>query len=478
MENDSQAVSPIPPDTDLVNRTRQTLNQTLSRYSHMLQGSATAPQATGNKTTIKAGINQLQTLTAKLDSRCLKVAVFGLVSRGKSAVINALVGESVLETGPLHGVTRWPRSVYWQPEMAWPVDGGPWQVELVDTPGLDEIGGDMRAEMSQTVAHQADLILFVVAGEITRSEYAALIELQQEQKPILLVFNKTDLYPEIDRQAIYDALHDCRRHLSPLSPEKSALAIDQVVMVAASPAPLSVRVEWPDGRTSQEWETPPAQIAPLKDALLKILQQDGPALIALNALRSARQVETQVVSQVSQLYDDRADEVIWQFARYKAIAVALNPIAVVDVLGGAAIDFVMIRTLAHLYGFPITSYEASRLWQAILKSSGVLLLSELGSVLLGAGKTTAAMFSLLDSATGITALAGAVTAQASAAGYGSFAVGRATKTYLAQGCTWGPEGISAVMAEILSETDTADTLSRLKQDIGAELARQVAKAEP
>jgi small GTP-binding protein len=472
MDTNSQAVAPTPSAPNLVTRARQTLSQALSRYSQLLQGSSTSPQGTGNKTAVKAGINQLQTLTAKLDSRCLKVAVFGLVSRGKSAVINALVGESVLETGPLHGVTRWPRSVYWQPEMDLPIDDRPWQVELVDTPGLDEIGGGMRAEMSQTVAHQADLILFVVAGEITRSEYEALIDLQQEQKPLLLVFNKTDLYPEIDRQAIYDALHDCRRHLTTLSPSESAIAIDQVVMVAARPAPLSVRVEWPDGHITQEWETPPAQIAPLKDALLTILQQDGPALIALNALRSARQVEKQVVSQVSQLYDDRADDVIWQFARYKAIAVALNPIAGVDVLGGAAIDFVMIRTLARLYGFPITSYEASRLWKAMLKSSGVLLLSELGSVLLGAGKTTAAMFSLLDSATGITALAGAITAQASAAGYGTFAVGRATKTYLERGCTWGPEGISAVMAEILSETDTANTLSRLKQEIEAELAEQ------
>jgi small GTP-binding protein len=456
-------------DANLVARTRQTLSQTISRYSQILQGGSSS-QVTSPKTAVKAGINQLQSLTAKLESRCLKVAVFGLVSRGKSAVINALVGEAVLETGPLHGVTRWPRSIYWQPDLAVSENGLSWQIELVDTPGLDEIGGGIRAEMSQTVAHQADLILFVVAGDITRIEYEALVELQREQKPLLLVFNKTDLYPEIDRQAIYDALNECRRNLTTLPQTETAIAIDKVVMVAADPAPIAVRVEWPDGRVTQEWETPPAQIEPLKDALLTILQQDGPSLIALNALRSARQVETQVVSQVSKIYDERADDIIWQFAKYKAIAVALNPIAVVDVLGGIAVDFVMIRTLARLYGFPITSYEASRLWKAILKSSGALLLSELGSVLLGAGKTTAAVFSLLDSASGITALAGAVTAQASAAGYGTFAVGRAAKTYLERGCTWGPEGISAVMAEVLSQTDTAGTLSRLTQEIRTELA--------
>lgn len=424
-----------------------------------------------HRAAVKSGLGQLQNLSAKLEARSLKVAVFGLVSRGKSAVINALVGDAVVETGPLHGVTRWPRSVYWQPRGDGLDDGGqPWQVELVDTPGLDEVGGELRSDMSQTVAHQSDLILFVVAGDITRTEYEALVQLRREQKPLLLVFNKIDLYPDVDRQSIYDTLETQRRDLGDAS-DPNALAVDQVVMVAASPAPQQVRVEWPNGRVTQDWENPPAQIEPLKQALLAILRQDGSALVALNALRRARAIEGEMVSQVSQLHSDRADDLIWQFAKYKAAAVALNPIAGLDLLGGIASDLVMIRTLARLYGFPITHYQAGRLWKAILKSSGTLLLSELGSMLLGAGKTTAALLSVLDSAAGLTALAGAMTAQASAAGYGTYAVGKAAKTYLEQGCTWGPEGISAAMAAILQETDTSATLARLRQDIQTRLAQ-------
>jgi GTPase SAR1 family protein len=37
--------------------------------------------------------------------------------------------------------------------------------------------------------------MFVVAGDITRTEYQALSELQAGCKPLILVFNKTDLYP-------------------------------------------------------------------------------------------------------------------------------------------------------------------------------------------------------------------------------------------------------------------------------------------
>ncbi|MBE9158298.1 GTP-binding protein [Nodosilinea sp. LEGE 06152] len=449
-----------------LHRARHTLGQAVSRYSTALQGN---PEQGATLAAVKSGLGQLQSLTAKLESRCLRVAVFGLVSRGKSAVINALVGENILETGPLHGVTRWPRSVYWQPEVQPEVENGlSWQIELIDTPGLDEVGGDVRAEMAQTVATQADLILFVVSGDITQLEYEALLELQRGQKPLLLVFNKGDLYPDVDRQAVYETLQTLRADLGQGSPS-NPLAVDDVVTVAASPAPLKVRVEWPDGRTSEEWEPQPPQIEPLRQALLAIVAEDGAALVALNALRNARAIEGEMVGHVSRLHGDRADETIWRFAKYKAAAVALNPIAGLDLLGGVVIDLVMIRTLARLYGFPITSHEAGRLWRAILKSSGTLLLSEVGSGLLGAGKTTAALVTLVDSVTGVAALAGAMTAQASAAGYGSYTVGKAAKTYLEQGCTWGPEGVSATLAAILQDTDASKTLARLRQEVQADL---------
>jgi uncharacterized protein (DUF697 family) len=130
----------------------------------------------------------------------------------------------------------------------------------------------------------------------------------------------------------------------------------------------------------------------------------------------------------------------------------------------------MIRQLARVYGFPITSHQAGQLWKAILKSSGALLLGELGSGLLGAGKTTAALVSLVDSASGVTALAGAMMAQASTAGYGSYTVGKAAKIYLERGCSWGPEGISTTLTTVLQQTDRTATLARLRQEIQATLA--------
>ncbi|NER79910.1 MAG: YcjF family protein, partial [Leptolyngbya sp. SIO1D8] len=167
---------------------------------------------------------------------------------------------------------------------------------------------------------------------------------------------------------------------------------------------------------------------------------------------------------------EEAEVLIWQFAKYKALAVALNPIALLDVLGGFMTDLVMIRSLAKLYGLPITQHETRQLWQAIAKSTGALLLSELGTgLLLGTSKSAAAVWSLFDSTAGFSAFISAMAAQAGASGYGTYVIGKAAQVYLEQGCTWGPNGVKAVMQDILSQIDSESTVARLRKDLEARL---------
>ncbi|MEB3267374.1 MAG: DUF697 domain-containing protein, partial [Leptolyngbya sp.] len=88
------------------------------------------------------------------------------------------------------------------------------------------------------------------------------------------------------------------------------------------------------------------------------------------------------------------------------------------------------------------------------------------------GKTAAAAWSVVDSAGGLTALLSAMAAQAGAAGYGTYAVGKATQVYLERGCTWGPQGARSVMQEILSQIDQDSTVARLRREIEAELGAE------
>jgi uncharacterized protein len=438
-----------------LNRARASLRQALSWYGYLRKSGHLSynPELAG---LVKPELDALNATLNKLESNLIKIAVFGLVSRGKSAVLNALLGEKILQTGPLNGVTQWPRSVRWQPP------GGKIVVELIDTPGLDEIAGESRAQMAKEVAHQADLILFVVSGDITRTEYQALLDLRQAQKPLILVFNKIDLYPDTDRAAIYQNL----QQLGAGHPQAKPLLPDEIVMVAAEPAPMEVRVEWPDGRVSYEWETPPPQIEELQQTILNILNREGRSLLALNALVQAQEAEAAIAQKTIDLREQEAEEIIWQFTKYKALAVALNPIAFLDILGGAFADLALIRALARLYGLPMTSYEAGKILKTILTSSGGLLLGELGSsFVLGLGKSTAAIASG-DNPVNITSFAGSAIAQAGIAGYGAYSVGKAAQVYLEKGCTWGQLGASTVIAEILSQVDQNTILYRLQQELG------------
>jgi len=60
------------------------------------------PQRTG----LEAEIEQLETMLENLEHRVVQIAVFGMVGRGKSSLLNALLGQVVFATGPLHGVTH------------------------------------------------------------------------------------------------------------------------------------------------------------------------------------------------------------------------------------------------------------------------------------------------------------------------------------------------------------------------------------
>lgn len=451
------------------NRTRASLRQALSWYSNLRRHHNHLPDVE-LQAVLRPELEVLKSSLDKLDQGVIRIAAFGLVSRGKSAVVNALIGQKILQTGPINGVTQWPRSVRWTPST-----GSKVQVELIDTPGLDEIEGEARAQMAREVAAQADLILFIVAGDITRTEYQALCELRQAQKPIIVVFNKVDLYPDKDRETIYRQL----QQLGTGSPKdrrlQKMLSTDEIVMVAAEPAPLEVRVEWPDGQVTYEWETPPPQIDELRQKILKVLNREGRSILALNALFQARNAEARIAQKTLDFRRTEADDLIWRFTKYKALAVGLNPIGVVDVLGGTLADLALIRSLSRLYGLPMTSYEAGKLWKKIVVSSGGLLLGELGSsLLLGLGKSASAVASTVDSPSGLTAFAGSAIAQAGIAGYGAYTVGHAAQVYLEQGCTWGPLGPSTVIQDILTQVEPDTILYRLRQ----ELYQQLGGASP
>ena len=435
------------------------LQQAISWYSNFRRHGK-MPPSDRLQTSVKTDLQSLQNALERLERQAIRISTFGLVSCGKSSLINALLEEEVVATGPLHGVTQSLTILSWNPL---PKSG--LNVELIDTPGLDEVSGEARAIMAREIAQKSDLILFVVAGDITRTEYQALCQLRSTQKPIILVFNKIDLYPDRDRQQIYQQLKKLNLANSGNSLE-DLISPHEIVTVAAKPQPIQVRTELADGTVTNTWEHPAPQIQSLKDALAQILESEGKSLLALNSLVQARDAELNIARKTIELRQSEAREIIAKYARYKAIAVAVNPIVFADLLGGLVADLALIRALSKLYGLPITTFEAGNLLRRILASTGGLLLSEVGSSLfLSVGKSGAILSSGFDSSSAITAYVGTASVQGAIAGYGTYTIGRVAQVYLEQGCTWGEMGASTLIQEILSKIEPNTIIYRLRQEL-------------
>ncbi|MGD1901676.1 MAG: DUF697 domain-containing protein [Geitlerinemataceae cyanobacterium] len=430
---------------------------------------------------LEAEIDGLERTLEKLESATVQLAVFGMVGRGKSSLLNALVGRSIFETGPLHGVTQATQRVEWRPQIDLQ-DGeddtvrvslpglGQSRIELVDTPGLDEIDGSDRAELAQRIARQSDLVLFAISGDLTQLEFDALSDIREAGKPILLVFNKIDRYPEADREAIYAQVRD-RRVRDLLSP-------DRIVMTAASPL-VARAVTREDGSTGVERQPGTPQVDELKLKILDILHREGKSLVALNSLLFADSANDRLVRRKMQLRDRAAENTIWQATFGKSLAIALNPVTVLDLVGAAAFDITMLVSLSRLYGIPLTETGALDLLKTIALGMGGISAS---SLLATAGLS--GLKGVLGAAVPVTgglSIGGYLSvaiAQASAAGIATYAIGRSAKRYFENGASWGEAGPKVAIERIIDSLDEDSILARIKDELRAKLGTADAGDSP
>lgn len=417
---------------------------------------------------LEPAIEGLQTMMDKLEQTSVQIAVFGMVGRGKSSVLNALLGQEIFVTGPIHGVTRTTQAKQWQvggdgtkilthTAISYRIS----QVELIDTPGIDEVDGETREKIAREVAQQADLLLFVIAGDMTQVEYDALGQLREAGKPMLLVFNKIDQYPEADRLAIYHKIRDER--------VKELLSPNEIVMAAASPL-VAKAVRQSDGRISAELTRGQPQIEELKLKILEILDREGKSLVALNTMLYAGDVNERLVNRKMEIRESSANRIIWNSVITKSAAIALNPLTVVDMLSGAIIDVAMILTLSKLYGISMTQQGAVELLQKIAVSMGGITASELiANFGLSSLKSLLGLTAPITGGLTLVPYLSVAVPQAAIAGVSCYAIGQVTKAYLANGASWGEQGPKAVVKEILESLDEASILNRIKQELWEKL---------
>ena len=396
-------------------------------------------------------IAQLNEMYDKISTGRVEITIFGEISTGKSAMINALIGRAVAEVDVQGGWTKqiwgtaWEGAGYRLPGMESS------EIVLIDTPGINEVGGADRAELAEVTARRSDLILFVTDSDLNETEYAALVELAAVQKPIIMVFNKIDLYPDEEKKVLTEML---KKRLDGLIPT------DHFVTTIADPREVEYVIEQPDGSEKTEWRKPEPEVEELKSMILETLEKEGLGLLALNAAMYAADKSDRISALRVSMRDNRADQVIWTMAATKAVVVAANPIPYVDIVGGVAVDALMIVTLSKVYGLSFSMAQARGLAKAISSAAGIYALGELTN-------WGASTFKLI---TGTLGTALTLLPQGAATGFTSYIIGRSAKHYFEQGGSWGAGSAKTVVKDILATTNKDSVVAHLKDEIKSRLS--------
>ena len=386
----------------------------------------------------------VQAMLDKLEHGHIHLAAFGRVSTGKSSLLNALIGEDRFTVSPLHGETKQSSMQAWREEEA----GG---VYLIDTPGLDEAGGEEREQLAKEVAGRSDLVLFVVDGDITETELDSLRTLLSRGRPVIVVLNKCDLFTA-DEQA--QLLATLRKRTDGL------IDASHIIAAAAQPRPQTVIEVDADSNEVATQRVRAPDVEKLRVALWDILDAEGKTLAALNASLFAADLSDQVGRRILAARREIGDRLVRTYCVGKGIAVAFNPVPVADLFAAAFIDVGMVVHLSRVYGLPLSKREAGSLVGVIVAESAALM-----------GTVWALHFVSSALKVGTVGLSTVLTAgaQGAVAYYSTYLVGRIAAEYLAKGKSWGAGGPKKVVQRILDDLDRETVLRDAKRDIRARL---------
>lgn len=390
--------------------------------------------------------SEIEAISEKLQQSEIHIAAFGRVGTGKSSLLNALLGREAFSTSPLHGETLVQQRSQWDS-----VNSD--HTVLIDTPGIDELEGEEREALAQSIARISDIVLMVCDGDLTETEFSAVQSLAERKRPLLLVLNKSDRYSSSDLKTLLEHLRGrCADHVSP----------ENILPASADPRPEQlIRIDELGNEHSEERPRTP-DISQLKARLWGILEKDGKTLAALNAAMFTSELDHRIASKIVAARKNVADKIISKYCLAKGIVVAVNPVPVADLLAAAGTDVTMVIHLGNVYGFQLSKREASKL---LLTISAQLLL--LMGAYWGVNMVSAAMKTI---SAGMSAALTAG-AQGTLAWYATYVTGQAAESWFAKGKSWGSEGPKDTINEILDSLDQESILRSARNDIVSKLKK-------
>jgi small GTP-binding protein len=207
------------------------LRQTRDTLGRLREVLAETDTAQGDRKALADSIGQLDEL--------FLLVVAGEFNSGKSAFINALLGEELQEEGVTPTTDRIYLLKYGEGGEKIPSERGVWirrapvellrKISIVDTPGTNAIMREHEALTAEFIP-RSDLVLFITSADrpFTESERNFLTQIKEWGKKIVLVVNKIDiLKSEQDVQKVVDFVRGAAQHLTGSVPVVFAISARQ-----------------------------------------------------------------------------------------------------------------------------------------------------------------------------------------------------------------------------------------------------------
>jgi GTP-binding protein EngB required for normal cell division len=366
---------------------------------------------------VAGALAELREQRRRRDSGAVFLAVFGEVSTGKSALVRALLPEASAHSDARAGTTTEIRHYRWQ------APSGD-EVVIADLPGfnLDEDPAVLDE------ARRAHLVVFLVDGDLTRSQGEELARLRRLGKPLIVALNKADRFDAEQRALILQRLA-----------ERSGVPAADVAAISAGGREEVVRL-LSDGSERRETRQRTADVEALRDLIQARLDSDGELMDSLRDTAVLLLAAEKLEAARAEHREGQARELVRTYSR-RAIVGALAAVAPgSDLVIQGALATRLLQELCALYDVSVKEVQI----ESFLKLAG-------GKVRKMSALTLAISGNALKAFPGLGTLTGGLL---HAVAYGMIfdSLGRAAAETLATRGELRPIPAAAAFEEHLSET--------------------------
>ncbi len=258
----------------------------------------------------------------RLNEKQLRIGIYGKAGVGKSSILNLILEKNVFKTGVINGTTKNIEREEWNFKHQ-----SLRNIELVDAPGFDFCGIKDPEDIFSQI-NSSELILFIIAGDINRKEVSQINSFIKNGKKIILVFNKIDMWRGNDLKEILKNIR---------------LKLPQYIKI-----PIIINSK-----------------NNIRNQLSELIINYGESLLTLNSLQLADKLFLKIKEQRLKKRQREAQSIIGKFATIKASGVALNPLILLDIAGGFALDTALVSELSKVYGLNLKGESVRKIIKKI-----------------------------------------------------------------------------------------------------------------